>query len=82
MFTCKFRFWVYLETCQLTTQELLQDLSEDDRANAATPSLGSPGKNLELPLMSETSNMRMLLLSAEESKKNIFRAINGCSGTR
>ena len=55
-----------------TTQELLQDLSGDDWANTATPPLGTPRKNLELPLMSETSNMGILLLSAEESKKNTF----------
>ena len=55
-----------------TTQELLQDLSRDDWANTATPPLGTPRKNLELPLMSETSNMGILLLSAEESQKNTF----------
>ena len=55
-----------------TTLELRQDLSGDDWANTATPPLGSPHKNLELPLMSETSNMGMLLLSAEESNKNTF----------
>ena len=56
-----------------TTQELLQDLSGDDWANTATPPLtSSPRKELELPLMSETSNMGMKLLSAEESKKNAF----------
>ena len=32
-----------------TTQELLQDLSGDDWANTATPPLGSPRKDLELP---------------------------------
>ena len=55
-----------------TTQELLQDLSGDDWANTATPPLGSPRKNLELPLTSETSNMGMLPLSVEESMKNSF----------
>ena len=55
-----------------TTQELLQDLSGDDWANTTTPPLRSPRKNLKLPLTSETSNMGMLLLSAEESKKNTF----------
>ena len=55
-----------------TTKELLQDLSVDDWANTATPPLESPRRNLELPLMSETSNMEMLLLSAEERKKNTF----------
>ena len=56
-----------------TTQELLQDLSEDDWANRATPPLtSSPRKNLELPLSGETSNMGMILLSAKESKKNTF----------
>ena len=52
-----------------TTHELLQDLSGDDWAN--TP-LGSPRKDLELPLASEASNMGMILLSAKESKKNAF----------
>ena len=61
-----------------TTQELLQDLSGDDCANTATPLLTlSPRKDLELSLMSETSNMRMKLLSAKESKKNVFEGIKG-----
>ena len=56
-----------------TAQELLQDLSGDDWADTATPPLTSyPRKNLELPLTSETSNMRMILLSAEERQKNTF----------
>ena len=55
-----------------TTEELLQDLNGDDWANTATPPLGSPRKDLELPLTSETSNMGMKLLSAEESKRNAF----------
>ena len=55
-----------------TTHELLQDLSGDDWANTVTPPLGSPRKDLELPLTSETSNMGMILLSAKESKKNAF----------
>ena len=45
-----------------TTRELLQDLSGDDWTNTATPPLGSPRKNLELPLTSEPSNMGMVLL--------------------
>ena len=53
-----------------TTQELLHDLSEDDWANTATPPLGSLSKNLELILISETSNMGMLFLNAGENKKN------------
>ena len=36
----------------------------------------SPRKNLELPLTSETSNMGMILLSTEESKKNTFEGNN------
>ena len=56
-----------------TTQGLLQDLSGDDWANTSIPPLGSPRKNLELPLTSETSTMGMLLLSAQESKKNTFK---------
>ena len=56
-----------------TTQELLKDLSGDDWADTATPPLNSsPRKNLELPLTSETSNMGMILLSAEESENNTF----------
>ena len=60
----------------VTTQEKLQDLTGDDWANTATPPLGSPRKNLELPLTSESSNMGMLFLSAEESKKNTFDGKN------
>ena len=55
-----------------TTQELLQDLSRDNWANTATPPLGAPRKDLELPLTSETSNVGMKLLNAEESKRNAF----------
>ena len=53
-----------------TTRELLQDLSGDDWANTATPSLGSPRKNLELPLASEPSNMGMVLLTNEVGERN------------
>ena len=57
----------------LTAQELLRDLSGDDWADSATPPLtSSPRKNLELPLTSETSNVGMILLSAEERQKNTF----------
>ena len=57
----------------LTTQELLKDLSGGDWADTATPPLNSsPRKNLELPLTSETSNMGMIHLSAEENEKNTF----------
>ena len=56
-----------------TAQELLRDLSGDDWADSATPPLtSSPRKNLELPLTSETSNMGMILLSAEERQKSTF----------
>ena len=55
-----------------TTQELLQELGGDDWASTATPPLGSPRKDLGLPLLSETSNMWMKLLSTEESKRNAF----------
>ena len=55
-----------------TTRELLQDLSGDDWADTATPPLGSPRKNLELPLPSEPSIMGMVLLSDEMRKKNTF----------
>ena len=61
-----------------TTQELLKDLSGDDWADTATPPLNSsPRKNLELPLTSETSNMGMILLSAEESERNTFEGKGG-----
>ena len=60
-----------------TTRELLQDLSGYGWAKTATSPLGSPRKNLELPLLSETSNMGLILLSAEESKKNTFEG-NKC----
>ena len=57
----------------LTAQELLRDLSGDDWTDSATPPLtSSPRKNLELPLTSETSNVGMILLSAEERQKNTF----------
>ena len=55
-----------------TTRELLQDLSGDDWANTATPPLGSPRKNLELPLASEPSQMGMVLLTEEVREKNTF----------
>ena len=56
-----------------TMHELLQDLSGVDWTNTATPTLGFPRKYLELPLASEASNMGMIPLSAEESKKNAFK---------
>ena len=58
---------------EFTTQELLKDLSGEYWADTATPPLtSSPRKNLELPLTSETSNMGMILLSAEERERNTF----------
>ena len=58
---------------EFTTQELLKDLSEENWADTATPPLTpSPRKNLELPLTSETSNMGMILLSAEERESYTF----------
>ena len=58
---------------EFTTQEMLKDLSGEYWADTATPPLtSSPRKNLELPLTSETSNMGMILLSAEEREKNTF----------
>ena len=58
---------------EFTTQELLKDLSGVNWADTATPPMtSSPRKNLELPLTSETSNMGMILLSAEEREKNTF----------
>ena len=56
-----------------TAQDLLKDLSGYDWADTATPPLtSSPRKNLESPLTNETSNIGMILLSTEESKKNTF----------
>ena len=56
-----------------SAQKLLKDLSGEDWADTATPPLtSSPRKNLELPLTSETSNMGMILVSAQESEKNTF----------
>ena len=56
-----------------SAQELLKDLSGHDWADTATPPLtSSPRKNLELPLTSETSNMGMIILYAQESEKNTF----------
>ena len=54
------------------TCELLQDLSGDDWANTATPPLGSPRKNLELPLASEPPNMGTVLLTDEVRESNTF----------
>ena len=62
-----------------TTRESLQDLSGDDWANTATPPLGSPRKNLELPLANEPSNIGMVLLSNEVSDKNTFEGNNWMS---
>ena len=56
-----------------TTRELLHELSWDDWANTATPPLGSPRKNLELPLTSETFNMGMVLLTDEAREENTFQ---------
>ena len=55
-----------------TTRELLQELSGDHWANSATPPLGSPRKNLELPLTSEPSNLGMVLLTNEAREENTF----------
>ena len=55
------------------TRELLQELSGDNWANKATPPLGSPRKNLELPLTSEPSNMGMVLLTDEAREENTFQ---------
>ena len=58
---------------EFTTQELLKHMSGENWADTPTPPLtSSPRKNLELPLMGETSNMGMILLSAEEREKNTF----------
>ena len=42
-------------------------------AYKATPPLGSPRKNLELPLTSEPSNMGMVLLTDEAREENTFQ---------
>ena len=60
-----------------TTCELLQDLTEDDLVNTATPRLGSPRKVLELPVASKPSNMRMVLLTDEVREKNTFEGNKG-----
>ena len=58
---------------EFTTQELLKDLIGENWADTPTPPLTSSSrKNLELPLISETSNMGMILLSADEREKNTF----------
>ena len=58
---------------EFTTQELLKDLSGENWADTATPTLtSSPRKNLELPLTSENPNMGMVFLSAEKREKNTF----------
>ena len=65
---------------ELTTQELLKDLSEENWADTATPPLTpSPRKNLELPLASETSNMGMILLSSEKGRRIHSKEIRTCS---
>ena len=55
-----------------TTRELLQELNGEDWANTATPPLGSPRKNLELPLTSEPSNMGIVLLTDKTREENNF----------
>ena len=58
---------------EFTTQELLKDLSGENWTDTPTPPLtSSPRKNLEWPLMGETSNIGMILLSAGEREKNTF----------
>ena len=58
---------------EFATQELLKDLSGENWADTATqPLTSSPRKDLELPLTSETSNVGMILLSAEGREKNTF----------
>ena len=54
------------------TRELLQELSGEDWANTATPPLGSPRKNLELPQTSEPSSMGMVLLTDESREEKTF----------
>ena len=65
---------------ELTTQELLKDLSGENWADTPKlPLTSSPCKNLELLLMSETSKMGMILLSAEEREKIPSRETRPCS---
>ena len=47
-------------------------MSGEDWANTATPPLGSPRKDLELPLPCQNSSKGMILLSTKESKKKNF----------
>ena len=59
------------------TRELLQELSGDDWANTATPHLWSPRKDLEMPLASKPSNMRIVLLTDEVREKNTLEGNKG-----
>ena len=51
---------------------LKEEMKFATRKYRASPLNSSPLRNLQLPLTSETSNMGMILLSAEESEKNPF----------
>ena len=55
-----------------TTRELLKNLGGGDLSNTATPPLGSPRTNLELPLASEPSNMGIVLLTNRVRERNTF----------
>ena len=58
---------------EFTAQELLKDLSEENRADTPTPPLtSSPRKYPEMSLTSENPNMGMIFLSAERREKNTF----------
>ena len=55
-----------------TTRELLQDLSGEEWADTATPTLGSPRKNSELHFGSQPVDLGMVCLSRESKEKNTF----------
>ena len=52
-----------------TTWEMIQDLSGEERANTATPPLGSPRKNLDLQPGSKPVDMGIVFSSNNSNKK-------------
>ena len=60
-----------------TTQELPRDLSGDDWANRATRPLGSPRKDLELPLTSETMIKDIIIPKAREGRGKSWKGRTG-----
>ena len=55
-----------------TTRELLQDLSGEEWADTATPTLGSPRKKLVLHFGSQPVDLGMVCLSSESKEQNTF----------